>query len=156
MGWTHKLDIDSAASSAEDNPFAALKQQPVGKVSVSFPTGDLLCRKMDSLILTLVQGYLCRSSETGVLQREQFKPSKSHAKWYRLYPNKGRPAVSVSFWHCDSAKLNSAYSWMERSSRLTTPANGERRLQGNPLTSVTRQPESIGASVEFDRECSQS
>ena len=67
MSWTHILDIDSTASSAEDNPFAAPKQQPVGKVSVNFPTDDWLCRKMDSLNLTLVQGYPFRSSETGGL-----------------------------------------------------------------------------------------
>ena len=81
MGWTHIPDIDSAMSSAEDNPFAAPKQQPVGKVSVNLPTDDWLCRKMDGLNLTLVQGYPSRSSETEGLQRGQFvKPSKSHAK----------------------------------------------------------------------------
>ena len=53
MGWTHILDIDTHTFSAEDNPFAAPKQQPVGKVSVNLPTDDLLCRKMDSLNLTL-------------------------------------------------------------------------------------------------------
>ena len=105
MGWTHIPDIDSSASGTEDNPSAAPKQQPVGKVSVNLPTDNWLCRKTDSLNLTLVQGYQFRSSETGGLQRDQFvKPSKSHAKWYGLHPNQDRPASSVSFWHCDSAK----------------------------------------------------
>ena len=54
MGWTHIPDIDANTSSAEDNPFAALKQQPVGKMSLNLPTDDWLCRKMDGLNLTLV------------------------------------------------------------------------------------------------------
>ena len=85
MGWTHILDIDSTASSAEDNPFAAPKQQPVGKVSVNLPTDNWLYRKMDGLNLTLVQGYPSRSSETG----------ESCAKWYRLHPSQDRSAGSV-------------------------------------------------------------
>ena len=87
MGWTRIPDFDTQTLSAEDNPFAAPKQQPVGKVSVNLPTDDWLCRKMDSLNLTVTQRYPSRSSETGGLQRDQFvKHSKSHAKWYRLDP----------------------------------------------------------------------
>ena len=95
-------------------------------------TDDWLCRNMDSL--TLTQGYPSRSSEIGDLQREQFvKHSKSHAKWYRLHPNQDRPASSVSFWHCDSAKLNSAYSQIARSSRLTSPAPTSHTLSQDTL-----------------------
>ena len=72
MGWTHIPEIDSALSSSEDNPFAALKQQPAGKTSVNLPTDDWLCRKMDRLNLTLVQGYPSRSSEAEGLQRDHF------------------------------------------------------------------------------------
>ena len=80
--------MDTHTSSAEDNPFAAPKQQPVGEVSVPLPTDDWLCRKMDGLNLTLTEGYLSRSSEAGGLQRDQFvKHSKSQAKWYGLHPN---------------------------------------------------------------------
>ena len=78
---------------------------------------------MDDLNLILTQGYPSRSSETGGLQRDQFvKHSKSHAKWYGLHPNQDRLASSVSFWHCDSAKLNNAYSQIARSSGLTSTA----------------------------------
>ena len=49
-------ELDTRMSSAEDNPFAAPKQQPVGKVSVNLPTDYWLCRKMDGLNLTLTQG----------------------------------------------------------------------------------------------------
>ena len=96
MGWTHIPDIDTHThthtSSAEDNPFAAPKEQPAEKVSVMLPTDDWLYRKMDGLNLTLTQGYPSRSSETGGLQRDQFvKHSKSHAKWYGLHPNQDKP-----------------------------------------------------------------
>ena len=52
MGWTHVPNIESNTSSADDNPFAAPKQQPVGKVSVNLPTDYWLCTKLDSLTLT--------------------------------------------------------------------------------------------------------
>ena len=38
MGWSHIHDVDSALSSSEDNPFAAPKQHPTGKISVNLPT----------------------------------------------------------------------------------------------------------------------
>ena len=116
-------------SSADDNPCAAPKQQPVCKVNL--PTD---CRKMDSLNLRLTQGYLSRSSEIGGLQRDQFvKHSKSHAKCYGLHPNQDRLAGSVSFWHCNSAKLNSAYSRIARSSRLTSTAPTSRIISQDTL-----------------------
>ena len=121
-------------SSADDNPFAAPKQQPVGKVSVNLPTDDCLCRIMDGLNLTLTQGYPSRSSETGGLQRDQFvKHSKSQATWYGLHPNQNKPSGSVCFWHCDSAILNSVYSRRARSSRLTSPAPTSHTLSQDTL-----------------------
>ena len=66
MGWNHNTDIDNQKVSAEDNPFAVLKQQPVGKVSVNLPSDDWLCRKMNGLNLTPTQGYPSRSTETEV------------------------------------------------------------------------------------------
>ena len=51
------------------------------------------------------------------------KHSRSQVKRYGLHPNQDRLADSVSFWHCDSAKLNySAYSQIARSSGLTSAA----------------------------------
>ena len=127
MGWTHSPDMDTHTSSDKYNPFAASKQQPVGKVIVNLPTDDWLCIKMDGLNLTLTQGYPSKSSETGVLQRAQFvKHSKS--QWYRLHPNQDRPASAVSFSHCDSAKLNSTCSQIARSSELTSLAPTSRTL----------------------------
>ena len=123
MGWSHVPDVDSTLAISEDNPFAAPKQQPAGKISVQLPTDDWLCRKMDRLNLTLTQGYPSKGSDAGGLQRDWFiKASKSQWKWYGLHPNQNKPTGSVSFWHCDTAKLNSTYSRIARSSGLTTPA----------------------------------
>ena len=85
IGWTHIPDIDANMSSAEDNPYAAPKQQPVGKVSVNLLTDDWLCRKMESLNLTLAQGYLSRSSETGGLQRDQVTSTENHMQCGKGY-----------------------------------------------------------------------
>ena len=134
MGWSHVPDIDSTLASSEDNPFAAPKQQPAGKISVQLPTDDWLCRKMDRLNLTLTQGYPSKGSDAGGLQRDQFiKASKSQGKWYGLHPNQNKPTGSVSFWHCDTAKLNSTYSRIARSSGLTTPAPPSRYISQDNL-----------------------
>ena len=134
MGWGHIPDIDSALSSSEDNPFAAPKQQPAGKVSVKLPTDDWLCRKMDRLNLTLTRGYPSRGSEAGGLQRDHFiKPAKSQGKWYGLHPGQDKPAESVSFWHSESAKLNSMYSRVAKSSGLTSPAPFSRPISQDML-----------------------
>ena len=49
MNWNHIPDMDTTLASSEDNPFAAPKLQPAGKISVQLPTDDWLCRKMDRL-----------------------------------------------------------------------------------------------------------
>ena len=59
MGWSHIPDIDTSATSAEDNPFAGPKTQTPGKVSVQMPVDDWLCRKLNKLNITLVEGYRC-------------------------------------------------------------------------------------------------
>ena len=56
MGWHQVPDLDSSATSAEDNPFAGPKIQTPGKVSVKLPIDEWLCKKMSRLNLTLVQG----------------------------------------------------------------------------------------------------
>ena len=97
--------------------------QQVGKVSVNLPTDNLhLCKD------------ICPEVPKRGLQRKQFvKPSKSHAKWYGLHPSQDRLAGSVSFWHCDSVKLNSPYSRIARSSRHTTPAPTSHTLSQDTL-----------------------
>ena len=78
MGWTHIQDNDTSSSSADDNPFQAPKQQPLG--SVKLPTDEWLCQKMDKLNVTPVEGYPSRASEADGLQKEQFvKVGKSQS-----------------------------------------------------------------------------
>ena len=62
MGWNHIPDIDNASSATDDNPFAASKQQPSGRISVKLPTDEWLCKKMDKLNVILVEGYPSRAS----------------------------------------------------------------------------------------------
>ena len=44
---SHIPDFNSAASLADDNPFAAPKPQSTRKLSVDLPTSDCLCKKYD-------------------------------------------------------------------------------------------------------------
>ena len=134
MNWNHIPDMDTTLSSSEDNPFAAPKIQPAGKISVQLPTDDWLCRKMDRLNLTLMQGYPAKGSEPGGLQRDQFiKPTKSQGKWYGLHPNQDKPAGSVSFWHSDNAKVNSTFSRIARYCALSAPAPVSRFIAQDTL-----------------------
>ena len=88
MSWNHILDIDSGATTSEDNPFAAPKLRTLGKVSVNLPTDEWLCRKMSKLNITLVQGYPTHTSEAVGLLRDQFvQPPKSQQKWYGFHVN---------------------------------------------------------------------
>ena len=61
MGWTHIPEVDSSATTAEDNPFAGPKTVTPGKVSVKMPTEEWLCKKLSKLNLSLSEGYLSRS-----------------------------------------------------------------------------------------------
>ena len=56
MGWSHIPQVDSAATTSEDNPFAGPKTVTPGKVSVKMPTEEWLCRKLGKWNLTLVEG----------------------------------------------------------------------------------------------------
>ena len=86
IGWNHIPDIDSTATTLDDNPFVGPKLQTPGKVSVNLPTDVWLCWKMSKLNLTLVQGYPTHTSEAGGLLRDQFvRPAKSQWKWYGLH-----------------------------------------------------------------------
>ena len=82
MGWSDIPNIDANTSSPDDNPFAAPKSTASGKSECESTNRWLAVKKMDGLNLTLTQGYPSKSSEAGVLQRDQFvKHNKSHAKW---------------------------------------------------------------------------
>ena len=72
MGWSHISDMETTATTSDDNPFTGLKVQSPGKASVQMPTDDWLCRKLSKLKLTLVEGYPSHSSEAGGLLQDQF------------------------------------------------------------------------------------
>ena len=81
VGWTHIPDMESAARSSDDNPFAGPKLQTPGKVSVQLPTEEWLCQKLAKLNLTVTDGYPSRGANASRLQRDQFlKPLRSQAK----------------------------------------------------------------------------
>ena len=86
MGWTHISDMETSSSSADRNPFPAPKQQPLRTISVKLLTDKWLCKKMDKLNITLVEGYPSRTSEASGLQKDQFvEVSRSQSKWYGLH-----------------------------------------------------------------------
>ena len=122
MGWTHIPDIESAAVSSDDNPFAGPKMQTQGKVLVHIPTDEWLCRKISKLNLTLTDGYLSHGAEAGSLHRDQFlKPPRSQAKWYGSHPqSKSDTAETVTSWSSDAAKLNSGYLRIARQAGIAT------------------------------------
>ena len=122
MSWNHIPDIDSGATTSEDNPFAGPKLHTPGKVSVNLPTDEWLRRKMSKLNITLVQGYPTRTSEAGGLLRDQFvRPPKSQQKWYGFHANPKKDSdQSVSSWHTGSSKLNSTYLRIARQAGIAT------------------------------------
>ena len=122
MSWNHIPDIDSGATTSEDNPFAGPKLHTPGKVSVNLPTNEWLCRKMSKLNITLVQGYPMHTSEAGGLLRDQFvRPPKSQQKWYGFHPNPKKDFdQSVPSWHTGSSKLNSTYLRIARQAGIAT------------------------------------
>ena len=122
MGSTHIPDIDSRATTSDDNPFAGPKLQIPGKVSVNLPTDEWLCWKMSKLNLTLVQGYPSRTWDAGGLLRDQFvKLARSQNKWYGPHTEKKQdPIVSISSWNTSSSRLKSTYLWIARQAGIAT------------------------------------
>ena len=111
MGWKNIPDIDTPTSTADDNPFVRPKLQTVGKVLVNMPVDHWLCKKMDKLNVTLVDGYPSHSSEAGSLLKDQFsKPARSQAKWYSLHIDIEKASSLVTYWYNEAYKLNSSYS----------------------------------------------
>ena len=97
MGWSHIPEMDSTASTSDDNPFAGPKTVAPGKVSDKMPTEDWLCRKLAKLNLTLVEGYPSRGSEAGGLAKDVFlRPARSQSKWYGLHTDRKTEPSQIS------------------------------------------------------------
>ena len=71
IGWPHVPDMDSSNPS-DDNPFAGPKAPVLSKVSVQMPTEDWLCKKLNKLNVTLVEGYPSQTLEASGLMMDQF------------------------------------------------------------------------------------
>ena len=134
MGWSHVPDIDSSTNTSEDNPFAGPKTPVPGMVSVQIPTEDWLCKKLQKLNTTLVEGYPSRGSEAGGLSKDVFlRPAKSQSKWYGLFSDHKVDPSAVSSWCTDAAKLNSSYSRIAKHSGLTSTPPASRRISQETL-----------------------
>ena len=135
MGWTHIPDMESAACSSDDNPFAGPKMQTQGKVSVQLPTDEWLCQKISKLNLTLTDEYPSCGAEAGGLHRDQFlKPPRSQAKWCGAHQQtKSNTAETVSPWSSDAAKVNSGYLRIARQAGIATSPPQSRPISQDSL-----------------------
>ena len=117
MGWSNIPDLDSATTGSDGNPFSGLKASVPGKVSLQMPMEDWLCKKLNRLNITLVEGYPSRSSEASGLMMDQFlRPAKSQSKWYGLYSDHKADCSAVSTWNTGACKLYSCYSRIAKQS----------------------------------------
>ena len=134
MGWSHIPEMDSTASTSDDNPFGGPKTVPPGKVSVKMPTEDWLCRKLAKLNLTLVEGYPSRGSEAGGLAKDVFlRPARTQSKWYGLHTDPKAESSQISSWNIDASKLNSSYSRIAKYTGLSSTTPAARRISQETL-----------------------
>ena len=131
MDWSHIPEMDSTATTSDDNPFAGPKTVAPGKVSVKMPTEDWLCRKLAKLNLTLVEGYPSPGSEASGLAKDVFlMPSRSQSKWYGLQTDPKADPSQVSTWNTNASKLNSSYGRSTKyTGRSSTPPASRRISQ---------------------------
>ena len=133
MGWPHVPDVNSSNPS-DDNPFAGPKAPGPSKVSVHMPTEEWLCKKLNRLNLTLVEGYPSRTAEAGSLPMEHFlKTPRSQAKWYGLYSEEQTDPTKVSSWCTGHCKLNSSFGRMSRKAALGSTPPASRRISQDTL-----------------------
>ena len=125
MGRHQIPDFDSSSSSMDDNLFAGSQTQPTGKVSIKLPADDWLCWKLETLNLTIADGYPSRNTETAGLLRDQFVKTPRTSRWYDMYTDKKDASTSkVLHWSPDPSKLNSTFSRVVRHSLPSGPASG--------------------------------
>ena len=129
MDWSYIPEMDNAASTSDDNPFAGPKTVAPHKVSVKMPTEDWLCRKLAKLNITLVEGYPSRGSEAGGLAKDVLlRPARSQSKWYGLHTDPKAESSQISSWNTDASKLNSSYGQIARYTGLSSTPPASRRI----------------------------
>ena len=134
MGWSHIPEMDSTASTSDDNPFAGPKTVTPGKMSVKMSTEDWLCRTLAKLNLTLVEGYPSRGSEAGGLAKDIFlRPARTQSKWYGLHTDPKAESSQISSWNTDASKLNSSYSRIAKYTGLSSTPPASRRISQETL-----------------------
>ena len=134
MGWSHIPEMDSTASTSDDNPFAGPKTVTPGKVSVKMPTEDWLCRKLAKLNLTLVEGYPSHGSEAGGLAKDVFlRLARTQSKWYGLHTDPKAESSQISSWNIDASKLNSSYGRIAKYTGLSSTPPASRRISQETL-----------------------
>ena len=134
MGWFHIPEMDSTASTSDDNPFAGPKTVTPGKVSVKMPTEDWLCRKLAKLNLTLVEGYPSRGSEAGGLAKDAFlRLARTQFQWYGLHTDPKAESSQISSWNIDASKLNSSYGRIAKYTGLSSTPPASRRISQETL-----------------------
>ena len=156
MGWSHIPEMDSAASTSDDNPFAGPKTVAPGKVSVKMPTEDWLCRKLAKLNLTLVEGYPSHGSEASGLAKDVFmKLARSQSKWYGLHSDPKAEPSQISSWNTDASKLNSSYGRIARYTGLLSTPPASRRISQETLRRWERSARETSVicnqAASFDR-----
>ena len=123
MGWTHIPDIDSCATTSDDNPFAGPKLQTPGKVSVNPPTDEWLCRKMNKLNLTLVRGspLVPQRQEvySGINLYDRLS-RKANGMGFTTGQKKQGPTDNISSWNTSSSRLNSTYLRIARQAGIAS------------------------------------
>ena len=119
MGWSSVPEFDTP-SAQSDNPFAGLQQPAPTKVSIRLPPDEWLCKKLDSLNLTIKEGYPSRSADSGGLIRDQFLKMPTTRRWYGMHSD--QPLFDrnkVTFWQNEPARLNNTYNRIARHSVTT-------------------------------------
>ena len=134
MGWSHIPEMDSTASTSDDNPFAGPKTVTPGKVWVKMPTEDWLCRKLAKLNLTLVEGYPSCGSEAGGLAKDVFlRPARTQSKWYGLHTDPKAESSQISSWSIDASKRNSSYGRIAKYTGLSSTPPASCRISQKKL-----------------------
>ena len=78
------LNMNTATTTGDDNPFAEPKLQPVVKVSVNMPTDEWLCKNMDKLNVTLVEWPFPKLWGWWPVERSVYQASKISDKVVRF------------------------------------------------------------------------
>ena len=123
MSWNFIPDFELEYSDPDksNNPWRGKNPKASSKISVEMPADDWLCQNLETLILTVAEGYPSRGQEAGGLHTDQFiRTPKPQDKWYPIHKLKTdgphRSGRKLFNWHGSEVKLNAQFS------RIVKPA----------------------------------